>query len=98
MLPLLTSQSSTHGHSDPTHASLLRLARRNRCAGIHVEPVQDVLRPVHWTMGLQGNSLQISNLLVGYGDADPSNVSPLVHGAGMRVAETRAVNRARWLR
>jgi hypothetical protein len=31
---------------------------------------------------------------VGYGDADPSNVSFRVHGAEMRVAETRAVNRA----
>jgi hypothetical protein len=31
---------------------------------------------------------------VGYGDADPSNVSPQVHGAEIRVAETRAVNRA----
>ena len=31
---------------------------------------------------------------VGYGDANPSNVSSLVHGAEMRVAETRAVNRA----
>ena len=31
---------------------------------------------------------------MGYGDADPLNVSPLVHGAEMRVAETRAVNRA----
>jgi hypothetical protein len=31
---------------------------------------------------------------VGHGDADPSNVSSLVHGAEMRVAETRAVNRA----
>jgi hypothetical protein len=31
---------------------------------------------------------------VGYGDADPSNVSFLVQGAEMRVAETRAVNRA----
>jgi hypothetical protein len=31
---------------------------------------------------------------VGYGDADPSNISPLVRGAEMRVAETRAVNRA----
>jgi hypothetical protein len=30
----------------------------------------------------------------GFGDADPSNVSPLVRGAEMRVAETRAVNRA----
>jgi hypothetical protein len=31
---------------------------------------------------------------VGYGDANPANVSPLVRGAEMRVAETRAVNRA----
>jgi hypothetical protein len=31
---------------------------------------------------------------VGYGDADPSNVSTFVRGAEMRVAETRAVNRA----
>ncbi len=33
-------------------------------------------------------------VFVGYGDADPSNVSSLVRGAEMRVAETRAVNRA----
>jgi hypothetical protein len=31
---------------------------------------------------------------VAYGDADPTNVSTLVHGAEIRVAETRAVNRA----
>jgi hypothetical protein len=31
---------------------------------------------------------------VGYGDASPANISPLVRGAEMRVAETRAVNRA----
>jgi hypothetical protein len=31
---------------------------------------------------------------VGFGDADPSNVAFLVHGAEMRVAETRTVNRA----
>jgi hypothetical protein len=31
---------------------------------------------------------------VGFGDADPSNVSSIVRGAEMRVAETRAVNRA----
>ena len=35
-----------------------------------------------------------SSGFVGYGDADPSNVSPRVRGAEMRVAETRAVNRA----
>jgi hypothetical protein len=31
---------------------------------------------------------------VGYGDADPADTSSLVRGAEMRVAETRAVNRA----
>ena len=31
---------------------------------------------------------------MGYGDADPTNVSSVVRGAEMRVAETRAVNRA----
>jgi len=36
----------------------------------------------------------VSKGFVGYGDADPSNVSTLVRGAEMRVAETRAVNRA----
>src|ERR1700685_3345537 len=35
-----------------------------------------------------------SSGFVGYGDADPSNVSYLVRGAEMRIAETRAVNRA----
>ena len=36
----------------------------------------------------------LSRGFVGYGDADPSNVSSVVRGAEMRVAETRAVNRA----
>src|SRR5208283_692268 len=31
---------------------------------------------------------------VGHGDADPANVSPQFRGAEMRIAETRAVNRA----
>ena len=35
-----------------------------------------------------------SSGFVGYGDADPTNVSLLVRGAEMRIAETRAVNRA----
>ena len=35
-----------------------------------------------------------SSGFVGYGDADPSNVSVRVRGAEMRIAETRAVNRA----
>jgi hypothetical protein len=31
---------------------------------------------------------------VGYGDAEPSNVSSALRGAELRIAETRAVNRA----
>jgi hypothetical protein len=31
---------------------------------------------------------------MGFGDTDPGNVSSLVHDAEMKVAETRAVNRA----
>ena len=31
---------------------------------------------------------------MGYGDADPSNVSSVVCGSELRIAETRAVNRA----
>ena len=49
------------------------------------------------TLGIQSHCLQIRKRargFVGYSDADPSNVSFLVHGAEMRVAETRAVNRA----
>src|SRR5690349_9493415 len=38
--------------------------------------------------------MRTGHAFYGYGDADPSNVSPLVRGAEMRVAETRAVNRA----
>src|SRR5579864_6323410 len=47
-------------------------------------------------MGVPGYGLQITQMqgFTGYGDADPSNVSLQVRGAEMRVAETRAVNRA----
>jgi hypothetical protein len=47
-----------------------------------------------WTFKATVYKSQQCKGFVGYGDADPSNVSPLVHGAEMRVAETRAVNRA----
>jgi hypothetical protein len=48
----------------------------------------------HWTFKATVFRAGRSEGFVGYGDADPSNVSPLVRGAEMRVAETRAVNRA----
>jgi hypothetical protein len=47
-----------------------------------------------WTFKAVIYKSQTCKGFIGYGDADPSNVSPLVHGAEMRMAETRAVNRA----
>jgi hypothetical protein len=79
-----------------THSGLTSLARRNRCAGIKVQPVQPFCDPSaqRWAFEATVYRSRTCRGFVGYGDADPSNVSPLVHGAEMRVAETRAVNRA----
>jgi hypothetical protein len=75
---------------------LLSLARRNRCAGIHVQPVTAFCdaSAQRWAFEATVYKSKTCRGFVGYGDADPSNVSPLVRGAEMRVAETRAVNRA----
>ena len=79
-----------------THAGLLRLARRNRCTAIRTVLVERLSDPIakRWIFKATVYKRSSSKGFVGYGDADPSNVSPLVHGAEMRVAETRAVNRA----
>jgi hypothetical protein len=79
-----------------THTGLLRLARRKKCHGIHVEAVDSLCNSAASRFVLKATVYpsKSSSGFVGYGDADPSNVSPLVHGAEMRVAETRAVNRA----
>jgi hypothetical protein len=79
-----------------THSGLLGLARRNRCAGITVKPVQSFCEPSarRWAFEATVYRSKTCRGFVGYGDADPSNVSSLVRGAEMRVAETRAVNRA----
>jgi hypothetical protein len=79
-----------------THAGLLRLADRKRCGGIQVQQVHRFCDPVQgrWVFRATVYKTPASRGFVGYGDADPSNVSSLVHGAEMRVAETRAVNRA----
>jgi hypothetical protein len=79
-----------------THTGLLRLARRKRCSGIHIEAVDSLCDSAANRFVLKATVFPSkgSSGFVGYGDADPSNVSPLVHGAEMRVAETRAVNRA----
>jgi hypothetical protein len=79
-----------------THVGLIRLARRNRCHGILAEPIQEFCDPkeARWTFRATVYKSRTCGGFVGYGDADPSNVYSLVRGAEMRVAETRAVNRA----
>ena len=79
-----------------THTGLIGLARRKRCSGIHVEAVNSMCDSAASRFVLKATVFPSkgSSGFVGYGDADPSNVSSLVRGAEMRVAETRAVNRA----
>ena len=79
-----------------THAGLLAIARRHRCCGIYTEPATEFCQQPasKWTFKATVYTCRASRGFVGFGDADPSNVSPVVLGAEMRVAETRAVNRA----
>ena len=79
-----------------THSGLIRLARRNRCHGITVHPAGEFCDPTksRWAFEARVYKSKSCRGFSGYGDADPSNVSYLVQGAEMRVAETRAVNRA----
>jgi len=79
-----------------THSGLLRIAQRRRCAGIKTVLQNALSDPLanRWIFKATVYKSHISKGFVGYGDADPTNTSPLVRGAEMRVAETRAVNRA----
>jgi hypothetical protein len=79
-----------------THAGLIRLAERSRCSGMHVHQVRHLSDPSTSRYAFRATVYKSSRCrgFVGFGDADPSNVSFLVHGAELRVAETRAVNRA----
>ncbi len=79
-----------------THSGLLSIATRKRCLGIHVQQVRESCDASsgRWVFKATVYKSIGSKGFTGYGDADPSNTSPLVRGAEMRVAETRAVNRA----
>jgi len=79
-----------------TNAGLLRIARENSCCGIQTILQHKASEPSanRWVFRAAVFKSPRSRGFTGYGDADPSNVSPLVRGAEMRVAETRAVNRA----
>jgi hypothetical protein len=79
-----------------TNAGLLHIAQRRGCVGI-----KTILQRVYsdpnqscWVFKAIVFKTRRSKGFEGYGDANPSNVSSIVHGAEMRVAETRAVNRA----
>ena len=79
-----------------THSGLLNLSKRHRCYGIRTQPVREWCdqSASRWAFrAIVFRSISCRGF-VGYGDADPSNVSSVVRGAEMRVAETRAVNRA----
>ena len=79
-----------------THSGLLQLASRRGCRGISTM-LQDKLSDLaagRWVFKAVVYKSRLSKGFVGYGDADPSNVSSMVHGAELRIAETRAVNRA----
>ncbi len=79
-----------------THSGLISLAFREGCNGISTSVVRRYSEAGSrtWTFRATVYKKNAKRGFVGYGDADPSNVSPSVHGAEMRVAETRAVNRA----
>jgi hypothetical protein len=79
-----------------THTGLIRLAARRHCRGIQVQPVSEFSDAGNGRYAFKATVYRSRTChgFVGYGDADPSNVSLLVRGAEMRVAETRAVNRA----
>jgi len=79
-----------------THTGLLRVARRKKCCGIDVEVIAVLcdLAAGRYVCKATVYSSKNCSGFAGFGDADPSNVSPMVRGAEMRVAETRAVNRA----
>jgi hypothetical protein len=79
-----------------THAGLLRLAARKQCSGIEVQPLERFCDPAssRWSFKAIVYKKGYRKGFAGYGDADPANVSPSFRGAEMRIAETRAVNRA----
>jgi len=79
-----------------THSGLLQLALRRGCRGIETVLQEQSSDPVaaRWVFRATVYKSAGSRGFVGYGDADPSNISSVVRGAEMRVAETRAVNRA----
>jgi len=79
-----------------THSGLLRIAIRKHCQGMRVQIVKELCDSNSSRFVFRATVFTSPTCkgFVGYGDADPFNISDVVRGAEMRVAETRAVNRA----
>lgn len=79
-----------------THAGLLHLAHEKGCAAIEVRILRELCSPQarRWVVEAVVYRTEWSRGFTGFGDADPANVSPEMRGAELRIAETRAVNRA----
>ena len=74
-----------------SHAGLLRIGLRRRCAGIRTALQERQSDPVagRWVFKATVYKSTGSCGFGGYGDADPTNVSQAVRGAEMRVARPR---------
>jgi hypothetical protein len=79
-----------------THAGLLRIALRNRCYGIRTIVDKELSDPAsnRWVVRATVYKSPRSGGFTGLGDSSPGNTSPLIHGAELRAAETRAIDRA----
>jgi hypothetical protein len=79
-----------------SNSGLLRIARRKHCHGMQIEALKEFCDFDASRFAFRATIFTSPTCkgFVGYGEAHPSNVSSAVHRAEMRVAETRAVNRA----
>jgi hypothetical protein len=85
-----------NGRCYVTHSGLLRVAENRRCLGITTAVQETLSEPKRdrWVFKATVFKNWSSKGFVGFGDASPTNVSTVLLGAEMRIAETRAVNRA----
>ena len=85
-----------NGHWYITHSGLLNVAHRRRCSSVvcSIDRKFSDATIGRWVFKATVYRSTKSRGFVGYGDADPGNVSSMVQGAELRIAETRAVNRA----
>jgi len=79
-----------------THAGLIHIAFKEGCSGIRVSPLERFCKPEMDIWAFEATAYRGTQCkgFSGFGDATPDNVSTSVRGAEMRIAETRAVNRA----